>query len=347
MLAQNLEFAAGLAITLAALTDIFLTLLAPGASNRFSVVLRWRWASLPIWRRLAPRRRRGDARPSNLYAPVTFLLAFMTWALLMLLGYGMMIHALGGLFEPEVTLFSDGLWIAGSSLVTLGVSEFDASGISRWVILAAGLSGFAALTTAVTFIFEVQSGLHDREPQVLALATLVETPPSGIRILEIHAELGATDDLPDFMTEWRDWSAATLHSHLAYPVLNYFRSMDAEGDWLAALEAVLDASALLVGCAADQQARGPATLLHRTGSRTAERLCSELGLQPEACRVANAELDELIERLRGAGYGVREDGARERFVTLRDAYAPHIKALAKHLGGNRAPILPEEPANSD
>lgn len=342
-MSQAFEFVAGLVITVAALTDIFVTLLAPGASYPFSVVIRWRRMSLPIWRRLAPRRRRGDPRPHNLYAPVTFLLAFLTWALLMLLGYGMMIHALGGLFEPDITLLSDGVWVAGSSLVTLGVSEFDASGVSRWVILAAGLSGFGALTTAITFIFEVQSGLHDREPRVLALATTVGTPPSGIRILEVHAELGAKDDLPAFLTGWRDWSAATLHSHLAYPVLNYFRSMDGEGDWLASLEAVLDAAALLAACTAAEETRGPATLLGRTGARMAERLRVALRLPPEPAQPGWKQVDALLERLRRAGYEVRAEGAMERFTAIRSTYAPPIAALARHLGGNRAVLLPATP----
>ena len=344
MVGQAFEFAAGLLITLAALVDIFVTLLAPGASYPFSVVIRWRWASLPVWRRFAPRRASGDLRPSNLYAPVTFLLAFISWALLMLLGYGMMIHALGGLFEPKVTVFSDGLWIAGSSLVTLGVSEFDASGAARWVILAAGLSGFAALTTAITFIFEVQSGLHDREPGVLVLATTVGTPPSGVRILEVYAELEAKDDLQAFMTEWRDWSAATLHGHLAYPVLNYFRSMDGEGDWLASLEAVLDAAALLVACTADRQARGAATLLGRTGAYAAERLRVALRLPSEPAEPAREQVDALVDRLRRAGYEVRAEGARERFAAIRSTYAPQITALARHLGGNRASLIPGTPA---
>lgn len=336
MLGQAFEFAAGLGIALAALVDIFVTLLAPGATYPFSVVLRWRQASLPVWRRFAPGRRRDDPRPHNLYAPVTFLIAFVTWALMMLLGYGMMIHALGGLFDPAVTVFSDGLWIAGSSLVTLGVSEFDAGGVARWVILAAGLSGFGALTTAITFIFEVQSGLHDREPAVLALATTVDGPLAGIRILEAHAELGATADLPAFMTAWRDWSAATLHSHLAYPVLNYFRSMDGEGDWLASLEAVLDAASLIVACMGESEARGPAVLLHRTGTRTAERLRQALRLPPEPAQPGAEEMERLLDRLRLAGYPVRAEDARERFAAMRAGYAPQVAALARHLGGNRA-----------
>lgn len=346
-LRDQLEFGLGAGVALVALADIFMTLLVPGpAANRLSVVIRLRQATLPLWRATAPRRGSGDPRPSNLYAPVTFLLSIVIWVLLLMLGFGMMIHGAGDLFDPRVGRFSDGLWIAGSSLLTLGVSEFDADGLGRWVILAAAGSGFAAMTTAITFIFQVQAGLDEREPAVLELASLIGSPPTGIGVLELHASAEGRKDLPRFLDEWRRWSAGTMHRHLAYPVLNYFRSLDAENDWLATLEAVLDTAALLTACA-DERTAWAATLLHRTGSRAATRLCEELRLEPEACRLEAGDVAEALERLGRAGYAVRMEGAGERFAAARDDYAPYIKALARFLGGNRAPVLPREPVNSD
>lgn len=339
---QWVEFAAGAVVVAVTLVDIFATLLIPGpVVGRFGMILNMRRISLPLFL-LAARRRVGeDRRPSNAYAPVTFMLTFLVWLLLLMLGFGMTMQAVAYAFHPRIASLSDALWIAGSSLLTLGVSEYDASGIARWLVLGAGLSGFGALTTAITFMLQLQAGLNDREPAVLRLADMAGTPPSGVKLLETMAELDARRHLEKLFIDWRDWCSATLHSHLAFPGLNYFRSVDTENDWLSAMEAVLDAATLVVACLDEPTARGAAMLLHRTGSRTAERLCAAFQLEPERSRLRGEEVGSVLERLGQAGYQVREDGAAARFGDLREAYAPHIKALAHHLGGNRAPVDPK------
>lgn len=323
---EGLEFAAGAALVLIALFDVFATMLVPGpVTSRFNLIIHTRRALLPLWRRS------GGARPSNGYAPFAFLVTFLCWGVLLLFGFGLMFDAIGDRFQPVLAGPSDGIWVAGLSLLTLGVSEFGADGLARGLILFAGLVGFGALTTAITFIFQVQAGLSDREPAVLALAAVAGTPPSGIGLLEELAALDARRELGGFFDEWRDWAAATQHSHLAYPVLNYFRSMDGEGDWLAALEAVLDAAAMLVACTDEPEGRAAATLLLRTGSRAAERLVRALRLSPTPGGAAG-DIAPPLDRLERAGYPVREEGAAARFSDLRSGYAPYLDALGEHLG---------------
>lgn len=337
-----IEFGAGFVIVTLALADIFVTLLVPGpAIGRFGVVLRVRDLSLPIWRRAVWRRSHANARPSNSYAPVTFVVTFFGWLLLLLLGFAMMMHALGHLFAPRVVLFSDGVWIAGSSLLTLGVSEYDASGAARWLILWAALSGFGVISTAIASVLQVQAGLADREPAVLVLGSIAGTPPSGVVLLETMADPSMRGALPALLSGWRDWCATTEHNHLAYPGLNYYRSINSEGDWLAAMEAMLDAATLVAACLAEPEADGAAKLLHRVGASTAQRLCAAFRLDPEPARAVGADLDEALDRLARAGYDVRHQGAAHRFATMRDAYAPAMKALARHLGGNRTPLTPD------
>ena len=52
---------------------------------------------------------------------MTLVLTFAAWMLLLLAGFGLMIHASGSLFIPHIVSFQDALWVAGSSLMTLGV----------------------------------------------------------------------------------------------------------------------------------------------------------------------------------------------------------------------------------
>ena len=331
-------------VILLVMADVFTTILVPGpVGGRLRVILAVRSASLPLWRLAARRRHDGDTRPNNGFAPATLALTFGAWMLLLLGGFGLLFHAAGALFKPHIVSFSDAAWVAGSSLLTLGVSEFDAQGLARWLILASALSGFSALTASVTFMLQIQSALHQREPAVMTLVGVAGVPPSGVRILQSFAALNDRGELGRFFHEWRNWAASTLHTHLSYPVLSYYRSIDARNDWIAALEAVLDAATLIM-IASDDRAAGAATLMHRTGSRTAKQLRELFGVIAPDIPASIERAEAAIALLRRAGYvgGGDDPVAAQRFLALRSDYAREVEALAMHLGANRATLLPRD-----
>jgi hypothetical protein len=333
------EYLIGGVIVAAALADIFSTILVPGpAGGQLRVVLQVRRLTLPVWRYAARHRAEGDERPGNGFAPFTFVLTFTAWMLLLLVGFGLLMHAAGSSFAPTLSRFDDALWVAGSSLLTLGVSEYDANGVARWLILAAALSGFSALTASITFLLQIQSGLHQREPRVLTLVGVAGSPPSGVSILETAATLSDRSYLDRFFLEWRDWAAATLHTHLSYPVLCYYRSSDAQNDWLTALEAVLDAASFAI--ALDEQGCiGGATLMHRTGSRTASALRAGFKLEEPEPSARPDDLQGMADRLHRAGYPAATAHSLRRLAELRADYAGHVEALAAHLGASRAALV--------
>lgn len=318
----------GGALTLGTLADIFATILVPGPTR----------VGLSIGPRVGNTVRatiklltRGRGVTGNVAAPLTFLLIFVAWMALLLVGFGLLFLGVRDHFAPRLAGFDDALYFAGSSLLTLGVSEVDAHGPARWLLLAAGLSGFGVITATLSFVTQVQAALHQRESRVLALASLAGTPASGIAILEAVAALGVASELHDFFRTWRDWAAAMLHSHLASPMLIFLHSVDRESDWLRALEAVLDAATMLEALT-QHEARGAATLMHRTGSRTVARLCALLRLEvPAPAPLPDEEFAALVERLRAAGYPVAEGGAAQ-FERLRGDYVSRIGTLAAETG---------------
>jgi hypothetical protein len=158
-------------------------------------------------------------------------------------------------------------------------------------------------------------------------------------LLESFAALGLIPELPAFFKEWRDWSAATLHSHVSYPVLVYFHSVDAESDWLAALHCVLDAATITMAMV-ESEAAGAAALLHRSGSRTAAHLCDTLGVEDAEDDETPADVArQLWDRLKAAGYKVKPiEDAEAALPRLRADYAGRFKALATHLGAELAPL---------
>lgn len=336
-----LEFLLGLVIAAATLWDVFTTVLVPGRPPGWRGIAGLVLAgALPIWRRT---RSTGNVRYHHvLFAPVLLLLAFLSWMLLLLAGFGLMIHAVGTLFEPPLNSFAQALYVAGCSIMTLGVSEVDAHGPARWIIVAASFAGMTTVTVTVTFILQIQSALQHRETAVLALSVVSGSSGTGIRLLETYADLKVTGDLQLLFQSWSDWSAAVLHSHAAHPILSYFRSADVESDWPAALSVVLDA-ATLVSVFTTDAASGSATLMHRSGSRTASRLAAIYHLEEPSLPAEPAQTAWVLrDRLEHAGYPLRNDPeATARFDKMRGDYAGRLAALADHFGARPVPLLPE------
>src|SRR5207302_11396167 len=94
-------------------------------------------------------------------------------------------------------------------------------------------------------------------------------PPSGVQLLESMGRLGLINDLPALFLSWEKWAAEVLDSHLAYPLLCFFRSSHDNESCVSALGACLDAATLgltrVEGCPAWR-----ATLLPPLGAHPVE-----------------------------------------------------------------------------
>src|SRR3989449_4361380 len=72
------------------------------------------------------------------------------------------------------------------------------------------------------------------------------TPPTAAQLLRRHFR-DEDADIRGFFRDWERWSAELLESHVSFPVLSYYRSQHDNQSWIAALTAILDTSALLIG----------------------------------------------------------------------------------------------------
>src|SRR5204862_8097060 len=106
-------------------------------------------------------------------------------------------------------------------------------------------TGLVVVALTITFVFSLYAFFQRRE---LLVTTLDEraggAPPSGVALLETHGALGMTGDLARIFSEWEIWAAEVLDSHLAYPLLCFFRSSHDNESWVSALGALLDAATL-------------------------------------------------------------------------------------------------------
>jgi hypothetical protein len=157
-------------------------------------------------------------------------------------------------------------------------------------------------------------------------------PPSGVQILETVAEHNMRAELNNTFDEWRRWSAMVLESHLAYPLLIYFRSSHDNEAWVNSFGAVMDA-AILVISTIDDDSEGPAHLMFKVGNHLVEDMRWVFGAKSSTDPIVERdEYNVAVDRLVKAGYRIRDrEAGWKRFVELRSNYADTLNSIAQWL----------------
>jgi hypothetical protein len=330
------EFLLGALLVGLALRDVFDTVVVLGESRGvLRVARRPLVIMLPVWKWACF----GKSGISTSFAPAMLMASFVVWMIVLLLGFGLVAHALGGWFSPTAD-FEQALFIVGSALCTVGLSGIEAHGPARWVLIAAGLSGLSVLTMAVTYLLEVQEGISQRDAGIFKLTTAAGEPPSAIVLFEHYAQLECRDELRRTVDHGRNWCVSVLQSHASHPSLIYFRSVGTGAGWPATLGAIIDLALIFELLLEDTTTRGPAVLLRQEGVRLAERVHGLIGLKRGRDETDEAAVLKLCSRLTEAEYQLRSPVDAAQFVRRRREHAESVAAVAEHLGTPNAPLLP-------
>jgi hypothetical protein len=350
---QVLEGLVGLLLVASILLDVFLTVVVPRRPPRLGRQLRvtgyivpglwiwWRWVGL----RLSSAERREAFL--GLYGALIVIILLIAWVVGLVLGYGLLLDAMRAQLKPEPETFGASLYFAGTSLLTLGFGDVVAvGGFARLVALVAAATGLGLFALCITLLFTLYGSFQRRELAVVVLEAGAGAPPSGVTLLETFALAGILDDLPGVFRDWQSWAAEVLDSHLAYPVLAYFRSSHDNDSWISSLGAVMDASTLVLTTVKDGP-KGWAKLSRSVGGHCLEDLVAYFGLQSDTeVGVERAEFDEARRRLERAGFALEDAGRSwDNFVRLRQEYAGRVNALARYWAtppaqwiGDRSPL---------
>lgn len=329
MTLKILYFIAGIAIAAMTLLDVFETVVVPGGSKAsLKVAKRLVWTLLPFWKTVRGKRH----GLSSAFAPLVLVLCFIIWIALLAVGFGLLSYSMRGHFEPPLKSLPDAIYMVGSSIVTIGVSEENALGAARWVILAAGFCGLAVMTMAVTYLLQVQSSISRRDVGIIKLSTSAGDPPSAVTLLQRFSALGYRDELREVMREGRDWCATVRQSHANHPFLIYFQSIETGSGWPAALGALLDLALVSEQILDDPSLKGPAMLLREQGTRMARELAEVISLEPGEVASSEAELRQAAEQLRDGGYAIRDNADFLAISGKRAVYCSCVDALADYLG---------------
>ncbi len=342
-----LEGALGVLLIAATLLDVFQSVVTPrpvaGRLRISRYATRWLWGGCR-WLALRSRNPRSREALLGSFGPAIVLVYLFLWLLLLVLGYGLLMNALAEQVRPRPADFATSLYFAGTALFTIGFGDYvGTTPVARVLSLAAGATGLGVMALVVTFLFSLYGAFQRREVAVVTLEAGAGAPPSGLALLETFAHAGIVEDLAGVFQRWQEASAEILDSHLAYPVLAYFRSSHDNDSWISSLGAVMDAATLVlttIDWTGSQvpRVRGWAKLSRAVAGHCVEDMVIYFGLPDE--QDVGVELSDYLEargRLAAAGYRLRpEDDGWEAFREMRAEYAGRVSALARFWAAPRA-----------
>ncbi len=326
-------FALGVFLLGLTLWDLFETVVVPRPTPGWFRI--GRYLIRGSWRLLrALRDGRGGPtydRIMGLFAPAATLMLLAAWLFALILGYGLVLYALRDQLQPAPPDLGTAMYFAATSVLTLGYGDIVAVGpAARVVVITAAISGLGLVALVVTFLFSLYGSYQRRERAVVELQSAAGAPPSAVALLETYATLGLVGRLPDLFLAWQEWASEVLDSHVAYPLLGFFRSSHDNLSWISALGTMLDAASLIL-TTVEGVPRGEAKLFKRMGAHLVEDI-SNLGLRigtPSA--IERSDFDAACVRLAEAGYVLAPgDRAWPDFAAARASYAVRLEGMAAY-----------------
>ena len=315
-------------------SDIFQAVIVPRPTGRrfrpSGYISRYAWEA---WTKLAFRMPSGESREDYLGAFAPFLLISLLgfWIVSLVTGYGFIFFGLRDEIKP-MPGFGEATYFAGTSLLTIGYGDFEAThGLTRFLSLCAGASGLGAFAIITAFLFPIFGSYQQREAFVVMFTNRAGAPPSGVDMIETHAQLGILEGFATTMREAELWMAQVLETHLAYPILTYFRSTHDDISWVAVVGTILDASTLAI-TTIDSETSGEAKVVNRLGRHFVNDFSKYFAFTAvRGVGIDRSEFDIAYDRLRAAGLRLLErESAWKNFSTIRATYASQLNAMAKY-----------------
>jgi hypothetical protein len=336
----------GVLLVLIVLWDTFETIVLPRTvTRRLRLTRLFYLAFWGIWSAVARRTCRNERREAviSAFGPLSLLMLFVVWALLLMLGFALVQWGLGlpthnGVYRPA---FHEYLYLSTMTFFTMGFGDIaPATNQMRFVVVMEAGVGFGFLALVIGYLPVLYQSFSRRELGISLLDARAGSPPTGVELLRRHSAADQLPALAALLRSWESWSADLMESHLSYPVLSFYRSQHDRESWLAALTAILDAcSLILIGF--ENEAPWQADLLWQAqltfamGRHAAIDLALIFRLDPHppaVDRLPPAMFDALCRRLDDADLRLcRNAAARAKLAELRGQYEPYVNTMAERL----------------
>jgi hypothetical protein len=238
--------------------------------------------------------------------------------------------------------FASHLYLSATTFVTLGLGDVTpASSVGRTIVAIEALGGFAFLALVISYLPVLYQSFSRREVNVSMLDQWAGSPPVAVELLRRAAIADAIGSVDSLLADWERWAAELLESHLSYPLLAYFRSQHERESWLAAVTAILDASALVLA-GVDGVSSWQARRTFAISRHAVVDLAQVFDTPPETDGSSDGrdvDGEDIARALEAAGVGL-DPHAAERFAAFRRMYEPYVRALSRRMELRLPPLLP-------
>jgi Ion channel len=334
---SDLTVIAGIIIVALVLWEVFEAIVLPRrATRRFRFTRLFYRSTWVPWRTIARHMTRSKSRETflSIYGPLSLLFLFVFWAALLIFGFSLLYYSASRADQPAPD-FITCAYLSGTTFFTLGLGDvIPHAWNERWLAVTESGLGFGFFALVFSYLPVIYQAFSRREVSIVLLDARAGSPPTAAELLRRHAGRDGWNELQRLLRDWERGSAETLESHVSYPAVAYFRSQHDNESWLAALTAILDASAILMAnveneCA--RQARLTFAMCRHTVVDLAQ-LFTAAPLSSVPDRLPPLELERLRATLREAGYPLRDtQESNEKLTKLRGLYEPYVAALSRFL----------------
>ena len=277
-----------------------------------------------------------------LYGPLLLIFLLVVWALSLVAGFGLMLHALDASGSAARSL-GDSIYLSGATFFTLGLGDVlpatAAAKVLTIIEAGTGFCGFLAMIIGYLPVF--YQAFSRREVAISLLDAHAGSPPTALELIRRNGDRVAEQVLQ----EWEPWAAELLESHLSYPVLTFFRSQHEKQSWLAALTVILDSCALIMTGLEGMPAR-QARFTYGIARHALVDLTQTFFAEPrppEPPRLDHDSFVALAAQLAAEGYPFTlGDAAEATLATWRSGYEPLANALGERLLFDLPPWIPDQ-----
>jgi hypothetical protein len=356
------EPAAGVVLMLAALLDLFLTVLYARAGAGFisDRVARLIWVSFRSFSKTFGQRRVMVLSFSG-SAIVVALVA--SWAMVLTLGCALIMHPYLGTSvrssdKTTPTDFLTALYAGGSSMSLVGATDFSAKSTPfRIIYLFNSMVGMSVMSLALTYIMQVYNALQQRNTFGLSLDQMSRGTGDAAILIQ---GLGTNNEFSagySNLGEIADAISAVREAHDFYPVLFYFRFPEPCYSASRTTLIALDTVSLLRAAIPDgpnawiKQAASTSQLWEAALSLLRTLECTFLpGAIPEGPHAVSGEdralwthrYQKAIRTMREAGIDTvaAEQEGVEAYIAMRAQWNIYISQLATYMAWRMEDIDP-------
>jgi hypothetical protein len=339
-----------LVVIFAIMLDAFEAVVLPRrVTHRYRFARLYYQITWRVWFTMARLFRANRSRQSflSVYGPLSLLLLFTSWATILIIGFGVLHHALNTASYPNGAPadFGEYLYLSGGIFFTLGFGDLvPVTSFGRLLSVAEGGLGFGFIALIISYLPALYQAFSRREVTISLFDARAGSPPTAAEFLRRLGVRSHCDVLEPFLVEWERWASELLESQLSFPVLCFYRSQHDNQSWLAALTAVLDICAVILAAVKD----GPLYQTQLTFAM-ARHAAVDLALvfktpprPPEPERLSATQWERLYEQLHDLP--IRDNAAAlHKLTELRGLYEPFVNALSERLLLGLPPIISEKP----